>query len=136
MSRYIGLIDGKAGAYGVTVPDLPGCNAGGATSDEAIKNAIDAVRVWVEDARADGEAIPKPRPMEKLRRDKQVAAALAEGAALVVIPVLMDSGRAVRANLSLDAGLLEAIDAAARAHGLTRSAFIASAAREKIMNEG
>jgi metal-responsive CopG/Arc/MetJ family transcriptional regulator len=44
----------------------------------------------------------------------------------------VDSGRAVRANLSLDAGLLDAIDEAAKAHGLTRSAFLASAAREKI----
>jgi metal-responsive CopG/Arc/MetJ family transcriptional regulator len=34
--------------------------------------------------------------------------------------------------LSLDAGLLDAIDEAAKAHGLTRSAFLASAAREKI----
>ena len=36
------------------------------------------------------------------------------------------------AKLPVDAGLLEAIDEAAEAHGLTRSAFIASAAREKI----
>ncbi|MGO8972077.1 MAG: hypothetical protein ACLQNV_00915, partial [Steroidobacteraceae bacterium] len=44
----------------------------------------------------------------------------------------LDAGRPVRANLSLDAGLLDAIDEAAKAHGLTRSAFLASAAREKI----
>ena len=36
------------------------------------------------------------------------------------------------ANISLDAGTLEALDEAARAHGLSRSAFIASAAKEKI----
>jgi len=40
------------------------------------------------------------------------------------------------ANLSLDAGMLEAIDEAANARGLTRSAFIASAVREKIAKEG
>jgi metal-responsive CopG/Arc/MetJ family transcriptional regulator len=38
----------------------------------------------------------------------------------------------VRANISLDAGTLEALDEAARAHGLSRSAFIATAAKEKI----
>jgi metal-responsive CopG/Arc/MetJ family transcriptional regulator len=38
----------------------------------------------------------------------------------------------VRANLSLDAGLLDAIDEAARKRGLTRSGFLATAAREKI----
>jgi uncharacterized protein (DUF1778 family) len=58
------------------------------------------------------------------------------GEIAVMIPLLLDTGRPVRANLSLDVALLEAIDAAARARGLTRSAFIASAAREKIMAEG
>ena len=58
------------------------------------------------------------------------------GETAVMIPLLLDSGRPVRANLSLDAALLAAIDDAARARGLTRSAFIASAAREKIIAEG
>lgn len=54
------------------------------------------------------------------------------GAAIAIVPLLRDAGRPAKANLSLDAGLLQAIDEAAEAHGLTRSAFIASAAREKI----
>jgi metal-responsive CopG/Arc/MetJ family transcriptional regulator len=49
---------------------------------------------------------------------------------------VFDAGRPVKANLSLDAGLLNAIDKAAARHGLTRSAFLASAAREKIESEG
>ena len=125
--RYIALVDGNAGAYGVVVPDLPGCTSAGSTSDEALRNAVEAVRLWVEDAIDDGEALPAPRSVEALRADPEVAASLAEGAALAIVPLLVDSGRAVRANLSLDA-----IDEAAKAHGLTRSAFLASAAREKI----
>jgi metal-responsive CopG/Arc/MetJ family transcriptional regulator len=38
----------------------------------------------------------------------------------------------VRANVTFDAGLLAAIDTEAGRRGLTRSAFLASAAREKI----
>jgi len=53
----------------------------------------------------------------------------------VTIPLLLDTGGPVRASLSLDAALLEAIDADAHARGLTRSAFIPSAAREKIIAE-
>jgi predicted RNase H-like HicB family nuclease len=132
MARYVALIDGKRGAYGVVVPDLPGCTSAGKTIDQAYRNAIEAVRLWVEDAEASGEKLPRQRALEALRSDSDVAAALAAGAAVVLIPVLRDSGRSVRANLSLDAGLLEAIDEAADAHGLTRSAFIATAAREKI----
>jgi metal-responsive CopG/Arc/MetJ family transcriptional regulator len=50
-----------------------------------------------------------------------------------LIPLLLDAGRTVRANLTLDAGLLEAIDEAASQRGITRSAFLASAARDKIV---
>ena len=58
---------------------------------------------------------------------------IGEGESAVMIPLLLDSGRTVRANVSLDAALLDAIDAAANERGLSRSAFLASAAREKIM---
>jgi predicted RNase H-like HicB family nuclease len=136
MSRYIALVDGEAGAYGVVVPDLPGCTSGGRTTDEALRNAVEVVRLWAEDARADGEPLPRPRRAEALRADADVAAALADGAALAVVPLILDSGRPAKANLSLDAGLLAAIDEAAEAHGLTRSAFIATAAREKIKKGG
>jgi len=135
MPRYIALVDGKAGAYGVVVPDLPGCTAMGRTTDEALCNAVDAARMWAEDARAQGEALPKPRPIETLRQDREVARAIVEGAALAVVPLILDAARPAKANLSLDAGLLAAIDEAADAHGLTRSAFIASAAREKIAKD-
>jgi predicted RNase H-like HicB family nuclease len=134
MGRYFALIDGKAGAYGVVVPDLPGCTSAGKTTDEALRNAIDAVRLWAEDARADGERLPKPRSLETLRKDPEFRSALREGAALAIVPLLLDAGRPTKANLSLDTGLLQAIDEAAAAHGLTRSAFIASAVREKIVS--
>ena len=136
MARYVVLIDGKSGAYGIVVPDLPGCTSGAATTDEALKNAAEAIRLWAEDALADGEKLPKPRSAEQLRKDKDVARALASGAALAVVPLVMDSGRAAKANLSLDSGLLSAIDEAATSRGLTRSSFLASAAREKIEQEG
>ena len=73
---------------------------------------------WVEDAPADGEKLPKPRSVEKLRADPQVAAALAHGGVLAYVPLVLDAGRPVKANLSLDAGLLEAIDEAAERRGL------------------
>ena len=132
MARYVALVDGKAGAYGVTVPDLPGCTSGGSMTDEALRNAVEAVRLWAEDAIADGEALPQPRSVEMLRADRAIADAIAEGAALAIVPLLLDAGRPAKANLSIDAGLLAAIDEAAKARGLTRSAFLATAAREKI----
>jgi DNA-binding NarL/FixJ family response regulator len=62
-----------------------------------------------------------------------VQAALAAGAMFLAVPLLSDAGRTVRINVSLDKGLVDQIDAAASARGLTRSAFLAQAAREKIV---
>jgi predicted RNase H-like HicB family nuclease len=131
MARYFAILDGKPGAFGVSFPDLPGCVAMGKDENEAYSNALDALAEWVRDARMDGDA-PKPRPIEELRRDPDVIETLAEGGAFIAVPLVIESGRPVKANISLDAGLLDAIDSAAKEAGLTRSSFLASAAREKI----
>lgn len=132
-TRYVALVDGEADAYGVAFPDAPGCTAMGATLDEALAGAVRALAEWVEHARANRLEVPRVRSAEELRVDPDVVEQLAEGAALAVIPLVVESGIPVRANLSLDAGLLAAIDEAARSAGLTRSAFLASAARDKIL---
>jgi predicted RNase H-like HicB family nuclease len=136
MSRYVALVDGHAGAYGVVVPDLPGCSSGGATVDEAVSNAQEAVSLWADAMIDQGGDIPPPRAIEAAVADADIMAGVAQGAVIVLIPLVRESGRAIRANISLDRGLLDAIDEAAAARGLTRSAFLASAAREKIANEG
>jgi predicted RNase H-like HicB family nuclease len=48
------------------VPDLPGCTSAAATTDEILRRATEAVRLWAEDALADGEKLPKPRSIEAL----------------------------------------------------------------------
>lgn len=136
MARYVAIVDGKPGAFGVVIPDLPGCTSGGKSVEAALRNAVEAVTLWVEDARADGEKIPQPRSAEKIKSDPDVVEALAQGGVLAYVPLILDAGRPAKANLSIDAGLLNAIDEAAERRGLTRSAFLASAAREKIESEG
>lgn len=55
-----------------------------------------------------------------------------EGAIVAAIPLVRDLGSTTRINVSLDLGLLEAIDSEARQRGQTRSAFIASAVRKEL----
>ena len=135
MQHFFALLDGGPGAYGVAFPDCPGCTAMGVDENEAYANAIAALDEWMRDAQAAGRS-PVARGIEALRRDPDVNAAVAEGAIFLRIPYVNESGRPVKANISLDQGLLDAIDAAARSSGLTRSAFLASAAREKIAASG
>ncbi len=118
--------------YGLSFPDAPGCVAMGETLDEVVANGTAALEEWVADEVSGGRAAPTPRTMDDVRGDRDVARAVKGGATLVLVPLVMNSGRATRANISLDAGLLEAIDEAASRNGLTRSAFLATAAREKI----
>jgi predicted RNase H-like HicB family nuclease len=87
LSRYIALVDGKAGAYGVVFPELDGCVAMGATVDEALANATEALRDWIEVTEEHGERVASPQPLEKLRRRRDVAEALAEGAVLATVPL-------------------------------------------------
>jgi predicted RNase H-like HicB family nuclease len=87
MARYVALVDGRPDAFGIVVPDLPGCTSGGATVRAALRNAVEAVTLWIEDALADGEKIPISRSAEKLRSDPAVAAALADGGILIRVPL-------------------------------------------------
>ena len=48
-------------AYVVDVPELSGCMAHGATRQEAIKNAEDAIKFWIKTAKDDELEIPQPR---------------------------------------------------------------------------
>ena len=52
-------------AYGVIVPDLPGCFSAGDTLDEAIVNAKEAIELWLETVIEDGHPIPKSSPITK-----------------------------------------------------------------------
>ena len=124
MARYTALIDGEAGSYGVSFPDLPGCAAMGATIEAAITNAGEALRDWVDATVRAGGDVPAPRTAEALRQDAEVAEALAEGAILTIIPLVRVTGKPVKANMSLDEGILAAIDEAAKRRGMTRSAYV------------
>ena len=61
MRRYsVQLIpDPQESGYTVTVPTLPGCVTEGDTVDEALANARDAIRLYLEDVAASGEKIPE-----------------------------------------------------------------------------
>ena len=132
MARYIAVIERSDRVFGATVPDCPGCTAMGQNEDEAIQNITEALREWMADRAADGLDPPPARPIEDIRRAEAGLEFASADIVLASIPLLLDEGRLVRANISLDAGFLKTIDQEAHLRGLTRSAFLTSAAREKI----
>ena len=112
-------------AYGVVVPDLPGCFSAGDTLDEAIANAHEAIALWLETMMDDGGTIPAPSSVAELQTHPEYA-----GWIWAVAPVDLAklSDRAERINITLPARVLRRIDAAARAAGESRSGYIARCA--------
>lgn len=63
MDRYEIIIYWSAQdqAFIADVPELPGCMAHGATHEEALNNAKQAMALWLEAAKAEGQPVPNPR---------------------------------------------------------------------------
>ena len=130
--RYVAFIHKDPdSAYGVSFPDFPGCISAGDTMDEVISMGTEALAFHVRGMLADGDLIPEPRSLEDIRNDPALAEDR-EGAVLTLIPLVRDLGSTTRINVSLDLGLLEAMDSEARQRKQTRSAFIASAVRKEL----
>lgn len=131
MASFVGIVDaGRTGVFSVRVPDVPGCHGSGVTADAAIVDAIGTLREMAEQANS-----AQRRSAEEIIADPDVDFD-SSGEGLVILPLLAERGQSARANISLDAGILSAIDDAAELSGETRSAFLVNAAIEKIIRAG
>jgi predicted RNase H-like HicB family nuclease len=48
-------------AFIAEAPELPGCAAHGTTQEDALTNALDAIRLWIDTAKEFGDPIPEPK---------------------------------------------------------------------------
>jgi predicted RNase H-like HicB family nuclease len=113
-------------AFGVVVPDLPGCFSAGDSLDEALANAEDAIMGWIETMLDRGNEIPKPSSLDTLR------AAHPEyrdwvWAVVSIDPAALDD-TVERVNITLPRRVLHRLDARAKAAGESRSSFVAKMA--------
>lgn len=109
-------------AFGVVVPDLPGCFSAGDTLDEAVDNAKESIELWLETVIDDGGAIPEPRSITEHQANPEFSGWIW---ALVALDLAELSDKVERINVTLPARVLRRIDAAAKAAGESRSGFIA-----------
>ena len=114
-------------AFGVVVPDLPGCFSAGDTLDEAITNAKEAMELWLENVIDDGEAVPRNRPLAEHQKKREFKGWIW---AMIEINPASLSDTAERVNITLPARVLRRIDLAAKSSGETRSGYIARLAME------
>jgi predicted RNase H-like HicB family nuclease len=113
-------------AWGVTVPDLPGCFSAGDTLDEAMENAREAIDQHVGIMIEDGVDIPPSRSLTTLQADPEYAGWVW---AVVDVPVEKYLGPAEKINITVPRLVLARIDDYTKAHGMSRSGFLVEAAR-------
>ena len=112
-------------AYGVSVPDLPGCFSAGDTFEEAIESAREAIACHLEGLLLDDEPIPAKTPFEAHRANEDYEDGIW---AVVAIDISKLSSKAKRVNITVPARVLAIVDQAAAREGETRSGLLLRAA--------
>ena len=113
-------------AWGVAVPDLPGCFSAGDTLDEAMANARQAIDQHVEIMIEDGVPIPISRTLAVIQADPAYNGWVW---AVVDVPVEKYLGPAEKINITVPRMVLARIDEYAKSQGMSRSGFLVEAAR-------
>ncbi len=116
-------------AFGVVIPDLPGCFSAGDTLDEAVENSKEAISLWVETVLDDGGSVPAPTTLANHAKNPDFINWI--WAVVEIDGVLLDD-HSERVNISLPRRILARIDAYAAAHGESRSGFLVNAALGRI----
>ncbi|MDD9910105.1 MAG: type II toxin-antitoxin system HicB family antitoxin [Ahrensia sp.] len=116
MTHYVAFIDGEEGAFGLSFPDLDGVVAMGETIQQVLLNGEEALRDAASAAIDGGKPLPQPSAPGAHMPPK--------GASSVLVPLIMLSGKSVRANMMLDEALLSFIDSQAAARSMTRTAYV------------
>ncbi|CAN5268148.1 hypothetical protein BH11PSE2_BH11PSE2_05680 [soil metagenome] len=113
----------RTSGYTAHFPDLADCTAQAATLADLLTRAREALQHRLSQMAADGVEWPEPSNIEDL-------ATASEGKPAGTLLVDVDIEDApVRVNISIGERLLKRIDQSAEARGMTRSGFIAAAAR-------
>lgn len=119
----------KNTAWGVVVPDLPGCFSAGDTAEDAFANAVEAIEAHCEILAEDNVDIPVPRPLAEWQSDPEYAGWVW---ALVEIDTSKYDGRAEKINITIPRRILAKVDDYAKSHGMTRSGFLVQAAERAM----
>ena len=119
---YPAIVERAGETFSVFFPDLPGCTSAGDSIQAAALNAEEALAGHLIESAQHEDALAEPSALDSIEHDPEVD----EVARLLVRAEL--PGKSVRLNITLDEGLLAAIDKVAR----NRSGFLAEAARDRL----
>lgn len=119
----------KDSAYGVTVPDIPGCFSAGDTIDEAMENVREAIYAHLELVTTNDGDIADAHPIEEHQANPDFA-----GGTWALVDVDIDDllGPAERVNVTIPRRVLQKIDTAATFLHMNRSSLLTKGALDLI----
>ncbi|MCJ2014882.1 type II toxin-antitoxin system HicB family antitoxin [Methylobacterium sp. J-076] len=112
--------------WGVTFPDIVGCVSGGPSFEAAVDAAREALAGHLAFLATEGDPLPPARSWADIQADPATAAE-AEGAITQLILPGGPTEARVNIDVAIDERVLRLTDAAARARGVSRSAFVEAA---------
>ncbi|MHC1712308.1 MAG: type II toxin-antitoxin system HicB family antitoxin [Solidesulfovibrio sp.] len=110
--------------FAVLFPDLPGCFTEGDDEQDAMAMAIDALSGHIHALRDLGREAPKPSAIASLE--------VPPGARVALVPGPAEESPPIRINISINKDLLRDVDSFAKREGMTRSGFLAAAAKSMM----
>ena len=116
--------DKDTGAFGIVFPDFPGCVSTADTVQNVGVSGAHALQGHVDLMIADKDDLPEPSDLSSVAGDEEIIEV-----ARILVPVRI-VGKRMRYNVSLDSGLVAAIDDAVGERG--RSGFLEAAARREL----
>lgn len=120
-------------AFGVIVPDIPGCFSAGDTLDEAIIRAREAIEFHLDGLSEDGAEIPVASTVAHHQENPDYRGCVW---ALVDIDLTRYLGKAEKINITLPGSLIRRIDEFVASHPKqSRSGFLAQCALERLSHE-
>ncbi|MCZ2203998.1 type II toxin-antitoxin system HicB family antitoxin [Bartonella sp. A05] len=129
MKRFFALVHkDEDSAFGVQFPDFEGLFSAADEEEQLMANATEALQLYCEEM----DTVPEPLKLQEVMQQEIVKAALSEGGFLIQVPFIENDAEVVRTNISIERGLLRAIDERAQERKLTRSAFLSTAARHEL----
>ena len=121
---YPAIVERARDGFSVFFPDLPGCVSAGSSIQQAALNAEEALSGHLLVSAQYGDEVSDPTPLDQMEIDPDI-----EEIARILVRAERP-GKSVRLNITLDEGLVAAIDRVAK----NRSGFLADAARHELAN--
>lgn len=119
---YPAIVERAREGFSVFFPDLPGCVSAGSSIQQAALNAEEALSGHLLVSAQYGDEVSDPTPLDLLEFDHDI-----DEIARILVRAERP-GKSVRLNITLDEGLVAAIDRVAK----NRSGFLADAARHEL----